>query len=94
MPGLQVAVVSSGPADAIVFAAALSAASSPIRPGTILTLQPEQTRQKLGTGWGGVLRWCLGFATEMGTSTRHAAAHRAPSRPERFHLLVNTCVRR
>jgi hypothetical protein len=26
-------------------------------------IQPEATRPKLGAGWGGVLRWCLDFAT-------------------------------
>lgn len=61
MSDLRVALVAEGPTDAIVIEAALKA----LLPGPfVLTqLQPEPKRPKLGTGWGGVLRWCLEFAT-------------------------------
>lgn len=59
MSDLRVALVAEGPTDAIIIEAALKA----LLPGPfVLTqLQPEQTRPALGTGWGGVLRWCLEF---------------------------------
>lgn len=60
MSELRVALVAEGPTDAVVIEAALKA----LLPGPFVlnTLQPEPTRPKLGTGWGGVLRWCLEFA--------------------------------
>jgi hypothetical protein len=57
---LRVAFVGEGPTDAIVIEAALRALLP--RPFVLTPLQPEPTRPKLGTGWGGVLRWCLDFA--------------------------------
>lgn len=61
MSELRVALVAEGPTDAIVIEAALKALLP--RPFVLTQLQPEPTRPKLGTGWGGVLRWCLDFAT-------------------------------
>lgn len=61
MSDLRVALVAEGPTDAIVIEAALKALLP--RPFVLTQLQPEPTRPKLGTGWGGVLRWCLDFAT-------------------------------
>lgn len=61
MSDLRVALVAEGPTDAIVIEAALKALLP--RPFVLTLLQPEPTRPKLGTGWGGVLRWCLDFAT-------------------------------
>ena len=61
MSDLRVALVAEGPTDAIVIEAALKALLP--RPFVLTQLQPEPTRPKLGTGWGGVLRWCLAFAT-------------------------------
>lgn len=61
MSDLRVALVAEGPTDAIVISAALKALLP--RPFVLTPLQPEPTRPKLGTGWGGVLRWCLDFAT-------------------------------
>jgi hypothetical protein len=55
-----VALVAEGPTDAIVIEAALKALLP--RPFVLTHLQPEPTRPKLGTGWSGVLRWCLDFA--------------------------------
>ena len=60
MSDLRVALVSEGPTDAIVIEAALRALLP--RPFVLTQLQPEPTRPKLGTGWGGVLRWCVDFA--------------------------------
>lgn len=60
MSDLRVALVAEGPTDAIVIEAALKALLP--RPFVLTQLQPEPTRPKLGTGWGGVLRWCLDFA--------------------------------
>lgn len=61
MSDLRVALVAEGPTDAIVIEAALKALLP--RPFVLTLLQPEPTRPKLGSGWGGVLRWCLDFAT-------------------------------
>ena len=60
MSDLRVALVAEGPTDAIVIEAALKALLP--RPFVMTQLQPEPTRPKLGTGWGGVLRWCSDFA--------------------------------
>ncbi|HET7504528.1 MAG TPA: hypothetical protein VFK02_26080 [Kofleriaceae bacterium] len=60
MSDLRVALVAEGPTDAIVIEAALKGLLP--RPFVLTQLQPEPTRPKLGTGWGGVLRWCLEFA--------------------------------
>lgn len=60
MSELRVALVTEGPTDAIVIEAALRALLP--RPFVLTQLQPEPTRPRLGTGWGGVLRWCLDFA--------------------------------
>jgi hypothetical protein len=61
MSELRVALVAEGPTDAIVIEAALKALLP--RPFVLTSLQPESTRPKLGTGWGGVLRWCVEFAS-------------------------------
>lgn len=60
MSELRVALIAEGPTDAIVIQAALTALLP--RPFVLTQLQPEPTKPKLGTGWGGVLRWCLDFA--------------------------------
>lgn len=60
MSDLRVALIAEGPTDAIVIEAALKALLP--RPFVLTLLQPEPTRPKLGTGWGGVLRWCVDFA--------------------------------
>jgi len=60
MSDLRVALVAEGPTDAIVIEAALKALLP--RPFVLTLLQPEETRPRLGTGWGGVLRWCADFA--------------------------------
>jgi hypothetical protein len=60
MSDLRVALIAEGPTDAIVIEAALRALLP--RPFILSRLQPEPTSPRLGTGWGGVLRWCLDFA--------------------------------
>lgn len=62
MSELRIALVAEGPTDAVVIEAALTALLS-LRLFSLTTLQPEPTRPKMGTGWGGVLRWCHGFPT-------------------------------
>jgi len=61
MSDLRVALVAEGPTDGIIIEAALKALLS--RPFILTQLMPEPTRPSLGTGWGGVLRWCNEFAT-------------------------------
>jgi hypothetical protein len=59
---LRVALVTEGRTDAVMIEAALRA----LLPRSFLPtrLQPEERhRPELGSGWGGVLRWCLDFAT-------------------------------
>ncbi|MFC4160554.1 hypothetical protein [Chitinimonas lacunae] len=52
----QIALIAEGPTDYEVINAALKA----ILPTSfVLTmLQPEMTKPEMGTGWGGVLKWC------------------------------------
>ena len=80
MSDLRVALVAEGPTDAIVIEAALKALLP--RPFVLTRLQPEPTRPNLGTGWGGVLRWCLDFATRG-----HARFKDDPTLPD-FDLFV------
>lgn len=80
MSELRVALVAEGPTDAIVIQAALKALLP--RPFVLTQLQPELTRPKLGTGWGGVLRWCLDFAKRG-----HARVEDDPTLPD-FDLFV------
>ncbi len=60
MSDLRVALVAEGPTDAILIEAALRTLLP--RPFVLTLLQPEPTRLQLGSGWGGVLRWCYDFA--------------------------------
>lgn len=80
MSDLRVALVAEGPTDAIVIEAALKALLA--RPFLLTLLQPEPTWPKLGTGWGGVLRWCVDFAKR-----RHAQLEDDPTLPG-FDLFV------
>lgn len=80
MSEIRVALVAEGPTDTVVIQAALKALLP--RPFVLTQLQPEPTRPKLGTGWGGVLRWCLDFATRG-----HASFEEDPTLPG-FDLFV------
>jgi hypothetical protein len=61
MSELRVALVAEGPTDFILIEAALKALLP--MPFLATLLQPEPIRPRLGEGWGGVLRWCLDFAS-------------------------------
>lgn len=54
---LRIALVAEGPTDQPLIAAALNAIL-PSQPFVLTQLQPEPTYPQLGTGWGGVLKWC------------------------------------
>lgn len=76
----RIALVAEGPTDFEVIQAALKAIL-PTR--FILTLLcPEPTEPALGSGWGGVLKWC------DATGTRHAASLDSDPTLEGFDLLV------
>ncbi len=66
MSDLRVALVAEGPTDAVIIEAALKALLP--RPFVLTLLQPEATNPQIGTGWGGVLRWCDAFAERGGSS--------------------------
>ncbi|WP_298209439.1 hypothetical protein [Acidovorax sp.] len=55
----RIAVVAEGPTDLIVIEAALKAVLQ--RPFLLNLQQPEPTRPDMGTGWGGVFKWCQEF---------------------------------
>lgn len=58
---LRIALVAEGATEREVIGAALGAILAPR--GFVLTpLQPEATRPDMGTGWGGVLKWCRQLA--------------------------------
>jgi hypothetical protein len=56
MSDLRIALVAEGPTDYELIQASLKAILP--RPFVLTQLQPEATQPKLGTGWGGVLKWC------------------------------------
>lgn len=56
----RIALVAEGPTDAIIIEAALAALLT--KPFVLTLLQPEATLPAMGSGWGGVLKWCDAFA--------------------------------
>lgn len=56
MSDLRIALIAEGPTDYVVIEAALKAILD--RPFILNQLQPEATRPDMGSGWGGVLKWC------------------------------------
>jgi hypothetical protein len=56
---LQIALVAEGKTDYVIINAALRAILK--QPFHLQLLQPEQTQPELGTGWGGVFKWCRAF---------------------------------
>jgi hypothetical protein len=58
---LRIALVAEGVTDTVIIESALRALIPKPTEFTLIQLQPEKTRPRLGTGWGGVLRWCLEF---------------------------------
>lgn len=55
----RIALVAEGQTDRIVVEAALKAVLA--RPFVLTLLQPEATQPRMGTGWGGVFKWCQAF---------------------------------
>ncbi|AVS96512.1 hypothetical protein [Paracidovorax avenae] len=59
---LRIALVGEGPTEREVIEAALRHILAP-RTFVLTQLQPEATKPDMGTGWGGVLKWCQQQAT-------------------------------
>ncbi|MFC7410900.1 hypothetical protein [Hydrogenophaga atypica] len=76
----RIALVAEGPTDFEVIHAALKA-FLPVR-FTLTLLQPEPTLPAMGSGWGGVLKWC------DAAGARHAASLDTDPTLEGFDLLV------
>lgn len=58
---LRIALVAEGKSELEVIEAALKTILSP-RSFVLTQLQPEPTKPEMGTGWGGVLKWCIQLA--------------------------------
>lgn len=65
----RIALIAEGPTDAIIIEAALVALLP--KPFVLTLLQPEATLPAMGSGWGGVLKWCDAFA-KRGAATLSA----------------------
>lgn len=80
MSELRIALVAEGPTDYEIIHAALRA----VLPQTFVMtlLQPEATRPAAGSGWGGVLKWCLA------ANQRHAGALDTDPTLAGFDLLI------
>ncbi|MEZ5477670.1 MAG: hypothetical protein R3E95_09350 [Thiolinea sp.] len=77
---LRIALVAEGPTDYIVIEAALNAI---LDHSFILTqLQPEATQPQMGSGWGGVLKWC------HETAKRHTGSLDDDPVLENFDLII------
>lgn len=61
MSDLRIALVAEGPTDYVILEAALKAILN--KPFILSQLQPEETQPEMGTGWGGVLKWCMHLAS-------------------------------
>jgi hypothetical protein len=57
MSDKQIALVAEGPTDYVIVEAALKAVLE--MPFVLALLQPEPTRPQSGSGWCGVLKWCV-----------------------------------
>lgn len=55
----RIALVAEGSTDFVIIEAALKAVLQ--RPFVPTLLQPESTRPEMGSGWGGVFKWCQEF---------------------------------
>ena len=76
----RIALVAEGPTDLVLIEAALKAI---LQRSFILTLlQPEQLAPRMGTGWGGVVRWC------DSASQRHSGSLDADPTLAIFDLLI------
>lgn len=56
MSDLRIALIAEGQTDFVIIEAALKAILP--RPFILTQLQPEATQPEMGSGWGGVLKWC------------------------------------
>lgn len=56
MSDLRIALIAEGATDYVIIEAALKAILP--RPFIMTQLQPETTQPEMGSGWGGVLKWC------------------------------------
>lgn len=59
MSDLHIGLIAEGPTDKVIIDSALQAILT--RPFILTLLQPEATRSDLGSGWGGVVKWCKQF---------------------------------
>jgi hypothetical protein len=59
MSDLRIALIAEGLTDQVIIEAALQAIIQ--RPFVLTLLQPEATQPQMGSGWGGVLKWCQQF---------------------------------
>lgn len=66
MSELRIALVAEGPTDYEVIQAALKAVMPD--PFVLTMLQPEPTQPAMGSGWGGVLKWCCAAGQRHGAS--------------------------
>lgn len=80
MSELRIALVAEGPTDLEIIQAVLNAVLP--TPFTLTQLQPESTLPDMGTGWGGVLKWC------EATSHRHDGALDTDPTLAGFDLLI------
>lgn len=62
----RIALVAEGDTDYVLIHAALKAILQ--RPFLLDQLQPEPNKPKLGSGWGGVFKWCQEFRQRGATS--------------------------
>jgi hypothetical protein len=61
---LRIALIAEGKTEWEVIESALKAILAP-RSFVLTQLQPEATRPEMGTGWGGVLKWCHQLAARL-----------------------------
>lgn len=66
---IRIALVAEGITDAVVIESALQAIIT--QPFILTLLQPEATFPEIGSGWGGVYRWCRQIASRMVGALEH-----------------------
>lgn len=81
MSDIRIALVAEGPTDYVVIEAALKAILAP-RAFILTQLQPEPTQPAMGSGWGGVLKWCYE------TSRRHIGSLDDDPTLSNFDLII------
>lgn len=81
MSDLRIALVAEGSTDRIIIEAALAAVLG-ARSFILTQLQPEATLPELGTGWGGVMKWC------HASGRRHTGSLDDDPSLQQFDLLI------